>query len=110
MSNSCLGERRLSFTILRAVILLGLLAAPATGQLHLNQSVGARVGFGDGAPDSVSPFNGGLSIGIPIGGIYPVGGSFSYGLNLVYTGNVWDFQEVCASGVCTKAHPPCSRA
>jgi hypothetical protein len=85
---------------------LALLAAPAAAQLHLNQSAGAGIGFGDGAPDGVSPFNGSLSIRIPIFGTYPVGGSFAYGLSLAYTGNVWDFQEVCTSGVCkTQAIP-----
>ncbi len=52
--------------------------------------------FGD--VDHVNLFNGNLILTIPIGPRYPVGAHFSYGLNLVYNSNVWDFVTTFASG------------
>ena len=49
--------------------------------------------FQVGDVDNVNLFNGNLTLTIPIGGSYPVGGGLSYGLTLVYNSNVWDFQE-----------------
>ena len=46
-----------------------------------------------GNVDHVNLFNGNLVLTIPIGQRYPVGASFSYGLNLVYNSNTWDFVD-----------------
>lgn len=44
-----------------------------------------------GGIDTVNGFNGNLSIHIPIGGSYPVGGQMgAYSFSLVYNSNVWD--------------------
>jgi RHS repeat-associated protein len=48
-------------------------------------------GMAGGGPVSVSPFSGGLGIAIPIGQTYSVSPQLSYGLTLVYNGNLWDF-------------------
>ena len=44
------------------------------------------------AAENTTPnlFNGNLTLTIPIGGSYPVGGDLSYGLTLVYNALVWD--------------------
>src|SRR5713226_4540025 len=53
-------------------------------------------GFDIGKPyqmngiDNINLFNGNLTVTIPIGQRYHVNGSLSYGLTLVYSGNVWD--------------------
>ncbi len=46
-----------------------------------------------GDVDTVSLFNGSLTIRIPIGGTYPVGGGISYGLALVYNSYLWDYED-----------------
>lgn len=43
-----------------------------------------------GQIDSINLLNGTLTMSVPIGPRYPVGGKFSYGLNLVYNSNAWD--------------------
>ncbi len=77
--------------------LLLVLGAPAA--LHAEGHPNVARGFAPdkvfalGDIDNVNLFNGNLALTIPIGGAYPVGGGFSYGLRLVYNSNVWDFQE-----------------
>jgi RHS repeat-associated protein len=46
-----------------------------------------------GEVDHVDLFNGNLTLALPIGQRYPVGAGFSYGLNLVYNSNVWDYVD-----------------
>jgi hypothetical protein len=43
--------------------------------------------------DSVNLYNGNLTLTIPIGQTYHVGGNLSYGLTLYYNSTVWDFQQ-----------------
>ena len=49
-----------------------------------------RLFSGVGELDQVNLLNGNLTLEIPIGGTYPVGGGFSYGLRLSYNSNVWE--------------------
>lgn len=44
-----------------------------------------------GEIDNVNVFNGNLTIKIPLGSPYQVNGNLSYGLNLIYNSNCWDF-------------------
>jgi hypothetical protein len=52
------------------------------------------------SPDAVNLFNGNLVITLPVGHRYPVSEHLSYGVNLVYTGKVWDAQQRCDGGTC----------
>ncbi len=43
--------------------------------------------------DSVNLYNGNLTLAIPLGQRFHVGGNLSYGLTLYYNSNVWDYEE-----------------
>lgn len=75
--------------------------SPSIAQQHPNtaRGFGANGSFNPGDLDSVNLFNGNLVIRIPIGQSYPVNGSLSYGLSLVYNNNVWDYQQVAEDPV-----------
>ena len=75
--------------------LLVALSSALRADDHPNTARGfaADKAFQSGDVDNVQLFNGNLTLTIPIGGSYPVGGGFAYGLTLVYNANVWDFQE-----------------
>ncbi|MGD2116675.1 MAG: hypothetical protein PVG07_16600, partial [Acidobacteriota bacterium] len=45
--------------------------------------------------EHVNLFNGNLTLTIPIGPAFPVGPELSYQLLLTYTGNVWEWEEIC---------------
>ena len=45
--------------------------------------------------DSINLFNGNLTLTIPLGTSYPVGGGLSYGFTLVYNSNAWDYERLC---------------
>ena len=45
--------------------------------------------------DSINTFNGNLTLTIPIGSSYSVGGGLSYGLTLVSNANVWESVQHC---------------
>lgn len=82
-----------SWRVLVATIMLVSMAAPAAAQ-HVNHTKGfdPEQVYQLGAIDHVNLFNGALTVTLPIGQSYPVGGSLSYGLTLSYTGNPWDFE------------------
>lgn len=75
-------------------LLVALSAHSSSAQQHPNLAQGFQPDhlyqFGD--LDHVNLFNGNLTVLIPLGTSYPVGGGFSYQLVLTYTGNVWDFE------------------
>lgn len=48
--------------------------------------------------DSVNLLNGNLTVTIPIGLRYPLTPAFSYQLNLVYNGKIWDYQQFDLNG------------
>ena len=72
-----------------AICLLGAVAADA--QEHPNVAKGLPQGGGAGL-DAVSPFNGNLTIRLPIGQTYPVNGNLAYQLALVYNSQVWEHE------------------
>lgn len=43
--------------------------------------------------DTVSTFNGNLTVRLPIGRSYSTGGDFAYGLSLVYNSQIWDYDR-----------------
>ena len=47
--------------------------------------------------DSINHFNGNLVIKIPIGQTYPVNGSLSYSLKLIYNSFIWSQETVCGA-------------
>ena len=68
--------------------LVGTAAAQARGT-----SVDSAFHFGK--VDNINLFNGNLSIEIPLGQTYSAGAGLSYGLNLAYNSNIWDYEEHC---------------
>ncbi len=72
------------------------LAPPALAQ-HPNQAQGFRPenAFQVGQLQHVNLFNGNLTLTLPIGQRYTLGPKLSYGLTLVYTGNVWNWEQRC---------------
>jgi len=66
-----------------------------------NHAAGFEAGqvyqFGD--LDNINLFNGNLTVRIPLGGRRTVAGSLSYGLELVYNSEIWDYTDVATRGV-----------
>src|ERR1051325_2662813 len=101
-------ERRNTTLIARPThwgkLFLGLLGAvicqAAARAQHPNVARGYTPGSFDLSDiDTVNGFNGNLTIRLPIGKSYPVGGGMgSYSLSLVYNSNIWD--HVSAGGNC----------
>jgi hypothetical protein len=95
---------------------LALLAAlPLAADVHPNTEGGVAVdkAFQVGEIDNVNLFNGSLTLTIPLGQRYPVGGTLSYGLTLIYNSNPWYFQDDATfnPNVYTEGLPnPCSNA
>lgn len=84
-----------SVSYLAAAFLLAA-SVPLSAEQHPNQVRGFKADQlyqGMGEIDHVNLFNGNLTITIPIGQRYPVGGALSYGLALVWSGNVWDVRD-----------------
>ena len=79
-----------------AAVLATVLAAPAFADVHPNTAPGfpADPSFHRGDVDNVNLFNGGLTLTLPFGAVYPVNGGFSYSLKLVYNSNPWLFKTV----------------
>lgn len=82
-------------TTLASLALLAL-AAAVKADVHPNIQSGfpAEQVFQVGEIDNVNLFNGALTLTIPIGPTYPVGGGFSYGLKLIYNANPWRYDTV----------------
>jgi RHS repeat-associated protein len=80
----------------RSLRLLGLTlvlaAAPVVADIHPNLQRGLVPGKSaqTGEIDHVNQFNGNLTLTIPIGSGYPVGGNLGYGLGLVWSGQPWN--------------------
>jgi FG-GAP-like repeat/RHS Repeat len=56
--------------------------------------------------DNINLFNGNLTVTLPIGQRYRVNGNLSYGLTLIYSGNVWDTVELDpTAGGQTRTYP-----
>ncbi|MDA8020436.1 MAG: RHS repeat-associated core domain-containing protein [Thermoanaerobaculia bacterium] len=89
-------------TIMQALVIPTLLicALPLTAQAQmpseyptLARGVSAESVYQIGDVDSVNLYNGNLTLQIPIGPTYPVGGNLQYGLSLVYNSNAWTYEE-----------------
>ncbi len=75
-------------------VVLGLFTAPAaTSQEHPNIARGFSSQGSGGDADSINPFNGNLSVAIPIGQSFSVNGGLSYGISLIYNSQVWEYEE-----------------
>jgi len=88
-----------------------LAAAPLLADVHPNTQSGLAPGqaFSAGDIDTVSTFNGSLTLAIPIGTAYPVGAGFSYGLALVNNSNPWFVDTTNPDAPAIKPDP-CSNA
>ncbi len=78
-------------------VLLAVVANTAGASLqhpNLERGFHPEKAYQLGDLDHVNLFNGNLVITLPIGGEYPVGGGFSYRLQLIYNSKLWDFEEV----------------
>jgi RHS repeat-associated protein len=66
---------------------------PALADPHPNTAGGVDVNqvFHVGDVDNINLFNGALTVSLPLGISYPVGGNLSYRLNLVANSNPWEF-------------------
>ena len=51
--------------------------------------------FQMGQTDTVNLLNGNLSLSIPLGPVFKVGGSLEYNLSLYYNSNGWDMDQLC---------------
>jgi len=78
----------------RTFLLLATLVLPDVllAQTHPNLARGFEPGkaYLVGDLDVVNLFNGGLSLTVPLGPSFPVGGGFSYSFRLTYSSQVWD--------------------
>src|SRR5687768_10384506 len=74
--------------------LLALVALSAAAQQHPNAARGfsPEKVYQLGNIDNVNVFNGNVTVTLPLGGTYPVGGGLSYGLTLVYNSKNWDIR------------------
>jgi YD repeat-containing protein len=74
-----------------AVLLTSVLRASAQQHPNVERGFAADKVYQFGGIDSVNLFNGGVTLTIPLGQTYPVGGSLSYQWLLVYNSKVWDY-------------------
>jgi YD repeat-containing protein len=84
-----------------------LVTTVALAQQHPNQERGFAPDkvFSLYGIDNVNVFNGNLTVTIPIGPTYRSNGDLSYGFNLVYSGNVWDYSLSSGSPLVTTVIP-----
>lgn len=87
-------RRRLLFAAL-ALACLASTAPALRAQEHPNVAKGfaPQGSIATGDVDTVNPFNGNLTIALPLGQRYPADGDLSYGLTLVYNSQVWEQQQ-----------------
>ncbi|MCP3982329.1 MAG: hypothetical protein GY716_23755, partial [bacterium] len=76
------------------------LALPLRAQEHpaLERGFAADKVYQFSGLDQVSLFNGALTVQIPIGGSYPLGGGLGYSLRLSYSSKFWNFEQMAPSG------------
>jgi RHS repeat-associated protein len=76
-----------------ALVLLLAASAPLLAQEHPNLAKGfaADKAYAMGDVDSVNLFSGNLTIAIPIGQRYPVGGNLSYQIVAYYNSSIWRY-------------------
>jgi|HubBroStandDraft_3_1064219.scaffolds.fasta_scaffold01115_3 RHS repeat-associated protein len=68
---------------------------PAAADVHPNDASGFKVdqAFQSGDLDHINLFNGNLTLSIPLGQVYHVGGTLSYRFTLTYNSNPWSFWQ-----------------
>jgi RHS repeat-associated protein len=90
-------KRRLFWLLPIIAMLPALVAAQSQ---HMNQDRGFRANgvYSSHDIDSINLFSGSLTVAIPIGSKYKVGGDLDFSLNLFYNSNLWDFREDCPVG------------
>ncbi len=81
---------------LAALAIVAALPAALIADPHPNRQRGAA-GISMGQFDSVSAFNGNLSMTIPIGNAYHINDGLSYQLALRYNSNIWEFSGSSSS-------------
>lgn len=102
-------EKSCLFRVVATLAAIGF-ATPSASQEHpaLQRGFSSDTLYQLTEIDQVNLMNGALSITIPVGQTYPVGGSFSYGLTLTYSSKLWDFEQFSEQEedpVCTLATP-----
>ena len=92
------------FTVAASLVLLALAGAlapqPALAQddpVNRARGLSANAAYLIGDIDAINLYNGNLTVALPLGGSYPVGGPLSYGLALHYNSGVWNLEDA----------PPC---
>ncbi len=88
----------LGFSAWLALAALGGAAALAQQYPSLERGFAPDKLYQFGDVDDINLMNGNLTLRIPLGGSYPVGGSLSYGFTLVYNMKAWDFEETGYQG------------
>lgn len=86
------------------VVLIAALTARESEAQHPNiaRGLGSGASQESSGLDHINTYNGSLTVTIPIGQKFQVGGAFQYGLTLVYTGKIWKFEtrDVSATPDC----------
>lgn len=91
--------QRLLIVMLAWLFMLSAAWSPAEAQAAtqhpaLAQGTGEESTFRLSGLDSVNLFNGNLTLSVPLGSTYAVGGNLSYGLNLIYNSSAgWELEE-----------------
>jgi RHS repeat-associated protein len=80
-------QRLLRCSIIAAMLVAG--AVSASAQEHPNVARGRSGSSGLGI-DTINPFNGNLTLSVPLGPTYPVGPELSFQLSLFYNSQVWE--------------------
>ena len=71
-----------------AALLLGAAAVPLRAQQHPNLARGVSESSSGGQLDAINEYNGNLTVRIPLGPSYPVGGRLSYGMGAALLGRL----------------------
>jgi hypothetical protein len=92
------------------LVAAAMLAPYSWAQQHPNLDRGFDPGklYQFGEVDSISLYNGALSLGVPLGPSYPVSETLTYGLGLTYSSNVWYFETLpqCPDPPCPGGSAP----
>lgn len=86
-------------TALAALALTSSSTLSAQSEPTLPRGFSANSVFSTGEVDNVNLFGGSLTMAVPIGQSYPVGGSFSYQLRLSYNSNIWRYYTTTEPGL-----------
>ena len=100
-----------SLLVLAALLLslAGPMPAPAQDgpTPNLARGVSADTVYQTDDFGTINLFNGNLTVAVPLGGRYPVGADFDWGLSLVYNASAWDFErEHCFGPEGPGVNPP----